>query len=163
LFESVIRPRCTELGSLGQELYSPETKEEFLDVLRFVREHAARVHGSPILHIEAHGTSDGNGMSLRNGDFVSWAALAPFLSDLNQQSEMNLLIVAAMCKGWQMSSVLHPVDRSPAFGIIGPRVEVAAGVLEHSMKSFYRELLQTPRDLGAALDKANSHARPSER
>jgi len=53
-----------------------------------------------------------------------------------------------------MVELLRPVERAPAFGIVGTEETVAAGELLETMQRFYRVLVG-PGDFRAAMDAAN--------
>lgn len=156
LFETTLAPVSVKDPGLVSDLYEVTCAREFLGALNAVRATAQTYRRSPILHIEAHGNSDG--ISLADGDFVTWTDIAPLLTAVNQVSRMNLLVVAAMCQGWHMSSVLRPTDRAPAFGIIGTMETVAAGDLLLAMQAMYQALLGPGHDLHAALAEANARS-----
>lgn len=115
---------------------------------------AKRYGRSPIVHIECHG--DKHGVQLANGDSVAWTHIAPRLTVINRQSRMNLLVVAGMCHGWYMTDILRPVDRAPAFGIIGAMEEVYPRPLLAAMPKLYRVLTGPSHDLREALNAANA-------
>ncbi len=153
LFESVLAPASIADPGFVSELYRVSSASEFRGALENVRRTAERFHRSPIVHIESHG--DKEGIELSNRDFVAWADIASILTSINTLSRMNLLVVAAMCHGWHMASVLRPVERAPAFGIVGTDETVSAGELFEAMQRFYRVLVGPARDLRKALDEAN--------
>jgi len=152
LFETVLAPAYTANPRFVYELYHARSAQQFLGILETIRRDAERFHHSPIVHIETHG--DKEGISLSNGEAVSWAQVAPALTKINTLSRMNLLVVAAMCHGWHMVDLLRPVERAPAFGIVGTEETVAAGELFETMQRFYRVLLGLG-DFRADMDAAN--------
>lgn len=154
LFETTIAPVSVADPGFVSELYEANSKKEFLGALNAVRATAQQYGRSPIVHIEVHGNQDGIGLA--NRESVTWSEIAPLLTAVNQLSRMNLLVVAAMCQGWHMSSVLRPTDRAPAFGIIGTVDKIPVGELLRAMQAFYRVLLEPEHDLRAALDEANA-------
>lgn len=152
LFETVLAPAYTANPRFVYELYHPQSAQQFLGILETIRRVAERFHHSPIVHLETHG--DKEGISLSNGEALSWAQIAPAIREINTLSRMNLLVVAAMCHGWHMVDLLRPVERAPAFGIVGTEEAVDAGELLETMQRFYRVLLG-PGDFRAAMDAAN--------
>ena len=74
---------------------------------------------------------------------------------------MNLLVVAAACHGWFLGSVLRPIQRSPAWGILGPPERIGHRDLSNAMHRFYTDLLLN-FDLGKALRAANQGAQIAE-
>lgn len=158
LFETTLAPISTTDEGFVSELRHAENGPEFHAALDAVAGVASRFGRSPLLHIEAHGGKEG--IVLSNGDRVRWAEVAPKLAAINRISRVNLLVVAAMCRGWHMSDILRPTDPTPAFGILGTTAEVSAGVLLTIMQAFYRTLLEDAHDLAMALQAANQVATP---
>ena len=137
LFETTIAPECLA-QNIYSELYHVSSRNELLAVL--ARAFQMAVDGrSPIIHLEMHG--DQEGLQLSNGETVSWSDLAPALSKINERTRMNLLVVAAACHGWHMSDILRPVDRAPAWAVLGPPDSAMASDLYEAMKAFYGILL----------------------
>jgi hypothetical protein len=155
LFESAIAPVSVADSGFVSELYEPGTGKDLLGILATIASTAKRYGRSPIIHFETHGNS--KGLQLRSGDFITWQQLAPLLTTINEISRMNLLVVAAMCHGWHLSSVLRPTDRAPAFGVVGTEKSVKAGALFEAMKAFYGKLLSGAHDLRDALAEANNN------
>ena len=153
LFETTIAPVSIADPGVVSELYEPASATAFLGALATIASTAQQYGRSPIIHIAAHGNR--NGIQLANDDFVTWQEVAPALTTVNQISRVNLLVVAAMCQGWHLSSVLRPTDRAPAFGVVGAHETLEAGALLDAMKHFYGTLLGSAHDLRAALDEAN--------
>ena len=153
LFETTIAPISVADPGLVSELYEPHTANDFFGSLATIASVAKQFGRSPIIHIEAHG--NGDGIELANGDFVKWLEIAPVLTMINEISHMNLLVVAAMCHGWHLSSVLRPTDRAPAFGVVGTQKSIQVGALLVAMKAFYGKLLAPGHDLREALAEAN--------
>src|SRR5256886_1053157 len=153
LFETTLAPVSIANPGVVTELYEPVSGGEFLGTLVTIASTAERYGRSPVIHIAAHGNR--NGIELANSEFVTWEEITPALTTINRISRVNLLVVAAMCQGWHLSSVLRPTDRAPAFGVVGAHETLAGGPLLEAMQRFYGKLLGTSHDLRAALDYAN--------
>jgi len=152
LFDSVLAP-ASAIDPEFAKLYRVKSASEFLGALDKVRSSTERFRRSPIVHIETHGNKEG--ITLSNDEFVAWSEIAAMLTSINTLSRMNLLVVAAMCHGWHMVSLLRPVERAPAFGIIGTEDTGGAGELLEAMQRFYRVLVGPAHDLRSAMDEAN--------
>ncbi len=153
LFDTVLAPASTADPGLVSTLYEPQTGPELYKVLTQIRRDAEHYHRSPIVHLEMHG--DKSGLVMANGTVMPWAELASELTSINTVSRMNLLLVAAMCHGWHMVSLLRPTDRAPAFGIVGTEGDVTAGDLLSTMQRFYQVLVGPSHDFRSAMDVAN--------
>lgn len=153
LFETVMAPANFHDPSFLAELYTAHSSADLLGILRHVEE-LVRTRGlRPILHLEMHGSEAG--IRMANGDRLAWRDIAQSLARINRLTEMNLLVVAALCHGWFMIDILRPIDRAPAFGIVGTANDIGGGALLEGMQRFYEVLLRPPHDLGRALVSAN--------
>lgn len=139
LFENTIAPALVRHNMFG-ELYTVSSRAEFLNTLKKILQMTKDGH-APILHIEAHGDSEG--IELVSGEHVEWDAMVPFLTEINKGCQMNLLVVAAACNGWYLGSVLRPIDRSPVWGVLGPPEVAYAPDLYVATTNFYRDMLET--------------------
>jgi len=160
LVETVLAPASTADPGLGITLYEPRTGPDLHNVLTQTKRDAEQYHRSPIIHLEMHGGKDG--LALANGTVMQWADLASALTSINTVSRMNLLVVAAMCHGWHMASLLRPTDRAPAFGIVGTEDQIRAGDLLSTMQRFYKVLVGPSHDFRRAMDVANEGVQYSD-
>jgi hypothetical protein len=150
LFETTIAPDAFAKNAFA-ELFHVSTRSEFFAALSRAQELADHNH-SPIIHFEMHG--DESGLQLTSMEMIPWSELAPLLTRINERTRVNLLVVAAACHGWHLSEVLRPVDRAPAWGIIGPPDSVRDLDLYEAMQRFYATLWRSV-NLRQALDAAN--------
>jgi hypothetical protein len=150
LFENTIAPALFCYDMYG-ELNQAPTRDLFFTTLKKVLKMTRDGH-SPILHIEAHG--DTEGFELASGEHVKWSELAPVLTEINIGCQMNLLVVAAACEGYYLRTVLGPLDRSPVWGVLGASEIAKAGNLYGAMTRFYGELLES-LNFSSALEAMN--------
>lgn len=150
LFETTIAPTALANNAFAEH-HPVSRRGEFFAALSRAQELADKGH-SPIVHLEMHG--DKEGLQLTSSETVEWSELAPILTRVNERTRMNLLVVAAACHGWYLSEILRPIDRAPAWGIIGPPHSVGDRDLYAAMKRFYSTLWSSV-NLRQALDAAN--------
>lgn len=108
----------------------------------------------PIIHIEAHGTDDEDGIFLKNGSHVTWEDLHPYLVDLNIATRLNTILILGLCSGAHFTAHMIPSDRSPCWILIGPKSTLLDLHLRDRFKEFYREIFKTG-DGGEALRLLN--------
>jgi hypothetical protein len=155
LFDRVIHPWAVRNAPFYVRFARVHTRSEFFDVLDGLRDELFRLGHKPIVHIEAHGDRDG--LELGSGEHVRWEELRDRLTVMNGYSQLNLLLVMAMCAGWHLSTLLTPMQRAPVWGVVGPLADVVnAGDLRDTMETFYAFLLNT-FDARGALEAANSN------
>lgn len=126
---------------LDLKFYKIKSKEDFLNLLLNLIQDVKESGLIPILHIEVHGNK--KGFELSSGDFVTWKDLKKSLIELNIATRNNLFIVLAACYGAYLMEILLPTDRSPCWGLVGPKDETYGDVLLKSLRAFYTELLMT--------------------
>jgi len=139
------------------ELLDAITKDDFLGILKALAEKAHYDASYPVLHIEAHGSSDCQGIVLGSGEFISWAGLKPHLINLNIETKLNLLIVLSLCHGAHFTMHLNPSDRAPCWGLVGPTRALTGPALLRSFSAFYREVFASG-DAEPAIDRLNESA-----
>lgn len=141
------------------ELYEPRSARDLMAVLNTVARICTKYGRAPIIHFEAHGSSEGISVGGRRGELVPWQSLSPTLTQINISSRMNVLLVAAMCHGIHMADILRPMDRSPAFGMVAPPSSVQELDLLDAMRLFYHQLLNRSGEVDLALTALRSEGR----
>jgi hypothetical protein len=124
------------------------TPRAFVEALKDIIAHCRATRAAAILHLETHATPAGVGLA--TNALISWAELAPLLTELNQLSEMNLLVTMAACHGFNLVRALRPGDESPVWGLLGPNDQVLPSDVRHGFRAFYSTLLGR-LDLNAAI------------
>ncbi len=125
------------------ELFDTPNKHDFLNVINKLTEMVNYDKLYPVLHIEAHGSSDLKGIVLQSKEFVSWTDLKEPLIKLNAATRVNLLVVLSLCHGANFVSQLTPVDRSPCWGLVGPKKTLAGPELLGGFSAFYQEVFRS--------------------
>lgn len=141
---------------LSVHFWRSKTRDELFRRLAEVASDIRDRRRAPLLHIETHGGPDG--IELASGEHVRWADLKQPLTELNLLCRLNLIVVLAACDGAGLLEVIQPVDRAPAWAVIGPSRQVTAGEIEDAHSVFYRELL-TKRDAARAWMAMNATVR----
>ena len=136
LYAEVLQPVGAREG-IESRLFLVRSRTEFRAAIAETTS-LARTGGGPIVHLEMHGDTDG--LQLASGEIMAWPELIAPLQELNVLMRMNLLVVAAACRGWHMSDILRPTARSPAWAIIGPPENVRAGNVLEASSTFYSSL-----------------------
>jgi len=136
------------------ELFDANTKSEFIDIISSLTQKALNDASFPVLHIEAHGSSDQQGVILKSNEFISWPDLKPHLINLNAATRLNLLVVFSLCHGAHFTSHLTPSDRAPCWGLVGPTKALQGYELLSSFSAFYKEVFASGSG-GTAVRKLN--------
>jgi hypothetical protein len=152
LYESILLPATHTHEGLQAEYHYIRTSAELDHVLGKVAEECAEKGRDPILHFEAHG--DEQGLALADGTHVPWTTLTPQLATINRACRMNLMVLAMMCNGWDLTVALMPNDRSPVFMLFGPPSELSGLAIQDATQRFYSTLIST-WDVNDALSSMN--------
>jgi hypothetical protein len=152
LFDTTIRT-AVDKHNIVAEYFDVADRRQFFGAIRRAFD-LAQSGRAPILHFEMHGHAEG--LTLASGDHITWASLAPKLAQVNEACRMNLLVVAAACEGWYLTSTLHPTRRSPVWGVLGPPKTIQAGTLREAIRAFY-QVLFSRFDLRAAVSAMNDN------
>ncbi len=138
-----LRPISILRGRDIEVIYSEVgTKDAFLSQLISLEQEAEKGHW-PILHIECHGLENTTGISLANGECVSWAELKPYLTAINIATQCNLLVVLAACYGGHMVQIIQPIERAPCLAMLSPTKEIYPDEILKPLTAFYSELFNS--------------------
>lgn len=138
----------------------PRTKSELIELLHKVRDEALSEKLYPMLHFECHGCPDGLGVA--SGELVEWDELREILIEINQASQLNLVVVLAACNGVHLIKVSTKMDRAPFWAIIGPENEITAGEAQNDFATFYNSFFQC-LDGDAAINALNGGVERQDR
>jgi len=122
------------------ELHNITSTKELRDLLSELEQKARRDGDWPILHVEAHGNTDG--LVLASKEFISWEALKPALIALNVATKNNLLLTLAACYGGHLDEDTHPTRKSP---LLGARRACRRYISRGPTGQFYRVLRRVIR------------------
>gem|GEM_PF-2692904 len=113
----------------------------------------AQEHGhSPILHFECHGSANGDGLFLANGEKMPWTELAPILANLNFLTKFNLQVFLAACNAFYFIEEMSAIQPSPVYAVIAPSDEVNPGEVMSGPRIYYRTLFESG-NAGLALQR----------
>jgi hypothetical protein len=157
LFEDLEPIGIATQPPINVRFWTPHTAADFLRTLNVIAADAG--DSAPLLHIEAHGTSEG--IETASGELLTWRDFKQELVAINAATRMHLLVVLAACKGVWLMQAIQPVDRAPFAIMIGPNRIVHDWEIAAATIAFYKSLL-TARSLQAALDAMNGAIGPDE-
>lgn len=155
LYDAVINPQSSHLPGAFTQYRQIQNRGDLIHCLTEIGRNIADANHHPILHLEVHGNDDG--VRLRDGTFVPWTDMTPYLISINRACRVNLLVIAVACRGWSLTRALNPAGRAPVCMLIGPPASMSAGELLDRMKLFYTALIPQ-LNLNAGLSAANHDA-----
>lgn len=106
------------------------------DVLQCVRNEGMR----PVLHFEGHGWDDG--IAAASGESVNWATLKEWLTPINVELRLGLLMILASCEGAALTKSLRLGDRAPVWGIIGATQPLTVARILHDFGDLYSAMFR---------------------
>jgi len=94
----------------------------------------------PLLHISAHG--DSNGIQLSDGHIISWSELKEHLRPVNQALSGSLVVCMSSCEGYSGIRMAMDSDESnlPYFALIGCGAKPTWGETAVGYATFYHQL-----------------------
>jgi hypothetical protein len=154
LYDAVIYPGKSVHDDMHAQFERVPTKRDLVRQLTLIAQAAQQANHRPIIHIEAHGGSDG--IQLTDGDYVPWKQLIPLFTRINIACKNNLVVVAISCFGWGLTAALMPSDRAPVMMLVGPPDAMTAAELLEATRRFYHSLT-SEFDMNQALEAMNDH------
>jgi Txe/YoeB family toxin of Txe-Axe toxin-antitoxin module len=130
-------------GVVSSELIDVDNKKEFLSLLFNIREDVLNEKYMPIIHVEAHGNADNNGLILASEESITWEEMKIPLAEINAVTHLNLVVCISACYGGSLASMLRTNDRAPCFFLVGPKKEMYPDDLLKDFTGFYEEILKT--------------------
>lgn len=116
-------------------------KQSFVAFMKRV-ELQTRVQGFfPIIHLDIHG--DEFGLELSSYERVAWGELSDICRSINNHCLNNLLVILAVCHGFDLVYRTAIAKLTPFFGLIGPTDDILVGQIHRGFPEFYRELFRS--------------------
>lgn len=141
-------------GIVSSELIDARDKKTFLSTLVTIKKDVLNGKYNPIIHIEAHGNPDNNGLVLASGESITWQELKMPLAEINEATRLNLVVCIAACYGGSLTKVLGTQDRAPCWALVGPKEEMFPEDLLKDYTGFYEKIFKT-KSGGMAIKRLN--------
>ncbi len=121
------------------------------DLLRVLDEiHSEIPQWNPLLHFEVHGND--NGIELRDGSFVPWTEMGPWLWRINLATRFNLIAVFSCCFGIHQINAMTAFEPAPLACVVGCDRETKTMEMLQGFEAFYRTLFATANIESAMTD-----------
>jgi hypothetical protein len=108
-----------------------------------------------IIHIEGHASKAGLEVPIDNkshSQVIAWPTLVDRFRAINIASQFNLGVFMATCEGIEALRPMTIKKPAPYMFLVGPHVQVSAGMVLTAAQAFYNVILTTP-DLNRASAK----------
>lgn len=154
LFNDILLRRAGLMQDFHVDLVDIVNYHQLDEVLKLITDSCSPDGMRPYLHFEVHGNKAG--LSLSNGDLVTWEVLYTYFVKINRILKNQLFVSLATCFGAYIFQVINPLAQSPLFAYIGPAKEILVVDLEADFSEYFDALLQT-KDINIAIDALNQH------
>lgn len=138
LYSSTICPLAQKSG-LHHDFIRVENREALLRTLSSIATDSIRLHRSPVLHLEMHGTREG--LTTSDGSTVTWDDLREPLTAINVATRINLAVTLATCYGERLVTCLNPTLPAPLCLLVGTAKPVWDSVVSDGFRRFFEVLL----------------------
>lgn len=141
-------------GLVTVELKDVHFSTDFINFLEKIAADVRKGIYMPLLHIESHGAEDQSGLVLSSGEYISWEKMKKPLCEINDATQMNLIVAISACFGAGLTQALTITDRAPLWALVGPLEAMYPDDLLCDYGEFYNELLKS-RDGDEAIRRLN--------
>lgn len=139
------------LKSLGLTHFDCNSKPEFLHFFDRLEQSLLSKNGdvvhksvrSPILHFEIHGSTDKDGLVLKDGSFVNWSLFRECIQKINRATNNNTIVVMAVCNGYWATPGIVMSKLTPFYAMVAPSEPITVGTINKIFPTFYKEAFET--------------------
>lgn len=143
LYDDIIKRRSYCHSDLATEYVQVLSLEDWVNIIKRIKQETKDNHVIPILHFELHGSSNHDGLVLANKDLIPWSNFVSDMRCINIETQNNLLITMGICFGMDILYYTLLEEPSPFFGIIGSLYALQNDDIYISYSEFYDEFLQS--------------------
>ena len=130
--------RIAQGRRLDHSLIQCSTSGDLLSAINTVIQDAC-MHGVlPLIHFEVHGTEDETGVTLLNGEIVTWARIISELTKVNVACANNLMTIFSTCNGAKNLEHVKPINSAfPYYSVLAPDNIDYPVLMEERLTRFY--------------------------
>lgn len=143
LYDDIIKRRSYCHSDLATEYVQVLSLEDWVNIIKRIKQETKDNQVIPILHFELHGSSNHDGLVLANKDLIPWSNFVSDMRCINIETQNNLLITMGICFGMDILYYTLLEEPSPFFGIIGSLYALQNDDIYISYSEFYDEFLQS--------------------
>ncbi|MDI1316264.1 hypothetical protein [Flavobacterium sp.] len=147
IYEDLIAPyikyRQVEKIKMNYAFHDIQTKNHFLEILKFYIVNAPYQVGGILIHFEMHGAENLTGLILADNSLVLWEEMVDLLREINIISKNNLYITMATCFGRMMYKGVDQRKKSPYSGYFSASKEVTVGEIMGDFRIIFEALLES--------------------
>lgn len=154
IYNDALKLNMLKYDNLFSELFTPNSKAEFFQTLESIKSLIEQGKFIPILHFETHGSE--NGISLSNGEMVTWKELFIYTTEINILLKNRLILILGLCFGNAIISAINPVGRSPFGFVIGVYNKIKQVELINALSEFYNNYLIAAK-VDESIELMNKH------
>jgi hypothetical protein len=168
LYDDVIEKRIRLFEKdFTHRFHQIESKNEFIEIIKFYQVNAEYLLGGLLLHFEIHGDNDLKGLVLSNGELIIWEEIINLLRPINISNCNTLFITLGVCNGRYLYKGVNPYEKSPYSGYISASKNVTSKEIYESFSKLFEELIENGNIIESYLEldklKTNFYYKDSKR
>jgi len=127
--------------------FRAENKLSFEELLNYISANAHLTSGGILVHIEAHGSTDLEGLIIADEDILTWERLVNLLRPINISTNNNLYLTLASCFGRYLYKGVDPYEKSAYCGYISATKAVTEDEVLGNFHHLFEELISNGGNL----------------
>jgi len=130
-----------------------ENKEGFIEILRNLMDNTV-ANETLILSLEMHGND--KGLSFADDSFISWFELIPYIRNLNEKTQMGLVILSSACFGAYFCLAVSLRYISPFYKFFGPDNKINPDKILEINKEILESIFND-KDISLTVEEKNKY------
>ncbi|MEX2591285.1 MAG: hypothetical protein WD426_00835 [Anditalea sp.] len=159
IYNDALKLNMLKYDNLFSEFFTPNSKADFFETLELIKNSLEQGKFIPVIHIESHGSEEG--ISLSNGELVTWKELFVHTTEINILLKNKLILILGLCSGNAIISAINPDGRSPFGIVIGVYNEIKQIELINALSEFYGNYLVAAK-IDESIKLMNKHIENSK-
>ena len=170
IYNDVIRRRIDGLQDqsikMMHSFFNSNSKQEFIDALKYYDANASTIPGGLLIHLETHGSADFDGLVLADNSLITWKELIDIFREINIKTCNKLFITMANCNGRFLLNGADPYKKSPYQAYISASNEVSSDEILEKFSILFEHLIGSGDLISAYMaleaNKTNFYYKDSE-
>jgi hypothetical protein len=130
-----------------------ENKEAFIEILKKLKDNST-ANETLILSLEMHGND--KGLFLADDSFISWFELVPYIRNLNEKTQMGLVILSSACFGAYFCLAVSLEYISPFYKFFGPDNKIHSDKILDINKDILESIFRD-KDISLTIEDKNKY------
>lgn len=128
---------------MTHKFFDTQTKNEFIEVLKYLVYNSEYMQGGVLIHLEMHGSNGLDGLIFADNSFVDWVELVDLFREININLCNKLFITMATCYGRYLYKGGNAKLKSPFSGYISASTPVSVGEIMDDFTIIFDDLIKS--------------------